>query len=529
MNSAQNDPSNDLARFQRSPQAIMSFQNAQQHARSGRHAAALASYRILSEQFPGVAVVWAELATAAMSELDFELAEQAYDRAAELASKDPDMLVAVGTQYYHLRRLDKAFECLTKAVAVNPASLNARLTLASWYERTRRLDEAWECVEACLAVHPKEGRMIYFKAFLLQCKGRHEEAVALAADLLQKDLALPLDVQSNCNHLMAVSLDALGQYKEAFTALGRAKVLRRKITNVAVMEQTYDRMDQARRQLLAELTPDTVRRWRDEAAASPCPHPLALVAGSPRSGTTLLEQILAVNQGIFVFDEPHSFAAELLKPFNQPPPAKPVTLKNLNDLTPEARAQLIGRYFKSLLREAHEPTGDRLLLDKNPSTTGGLYIWLRLFPQSKIVIALRDPRDVIISCYFQNITVNWANVAFLNLERTAKYYANCMDVWLRFRDLGGFEWTEVRYEDVVANLEQEGRRVTGFLGLEWTDAQTKFHESARSKFVHSPTYNEVTKPLYKKSVRRWEHYAEAVTPFQAGLEPYLRAFRYSIT
>ena len=74
--------------------------------------------------------------------------------------------------------------------------------------------------------------------------------------------------------------------------------------------------------------------------------------------------------------------------------------------------------------------------------TASLHVWLRVFPQSKIIIALRDPRDIIISCYFQNVALDWANVNFLSLERTAKFYADCMDVWLRLRDLGGFDWIE---------------------------------------------------------------------------------------
>ena len=112
--------------------------------------------------------------------------------------------------------------------------------------------------------------------------------------------------------------------------------------------------------------------------------------------------------------------------------------------------------------------------------TASLHIWLRLFPRSKVIIALRDPRDIIVSCYFQNLTLTAANVNFLSLERTARFYADCMDVWLRLRELGGFEWIETRYEDVVANLETEGRRVTSFLGLPWHEAQATYYETARA-------------------------------------------------
>ena len=204
-------------------------------------------------------------------------------------------------------------------------------------------------------------------------------------------------------------LDALGQYTEAMTWLGNAKTLLRQMTNTTALEQAYDKMDQARRKLLAELTPETLRRWREESAASPCPHSLAFLGGPPRSGTTLIEQILGAHPEILAFDEPEAFPAGDWNALHPPPPARGLTFKSLNALTATGRARLIGRYFKSLLRETEEEPGARLLLDKNPSLTALLHIWLRLFPQSKVIIALRDPRDIIISCYFQNIPSDWGH------------------------------------------------------------------------------------------------------------------------
>jgi hypothetical protein len=308
--------------------------------------------------------------------------------------------------------------------------------------------------------------------------------------------------------------------------LGKAKTQLAQMTDLPVLEQAYDTMNQSRRKLLAELTPETLRRWREQSACAPCPYPLAFLGGPPRSGTTLIEQILGANPEIRVFDEPDAFAQELLNALQPPPPARGLTLKSLNALSPTARARLTVRYFKSLLRETDaKPTG-KLLLDKNPSLTASLHIWLRIFSQLKVIIALRDPRDVVISCYFQNLPLTAANANFLSLERTARYYADCMDAWLRMRELGGFEWIETRYEDVVGNLEAEGRRVMSFLGLPWQEGQAAYHETARRKFVFAPTYNDVAKPVYHRAVGRWEHYSEALAPIQEKLAKYCQAFSY---
>lgn len=253
---------------------------------------------------------------------------------------------------------------------------------------------------------------------------------------------------------------------------------------------------------------------------------MAIVGGAPRSGTTLLEQILGAHPGILVIDEMRSFGQEVLNKILPPAQNRLFTLKSLNDIPAADRTRFISRYLRSLLRETQESPGSRLLLDKHPARTVWLHVWLRLFPQSKVIIALRDPRDVVISCYFHNVAEDWAIAGFSSLERTVKFYSDCMDVWLRMRELGGFDWIETRYEDVVGNVEAEGRRVTNFLGLPWHDAQATYYETSRRTFVHSPTYNDVTKPIYKRAVGRWEHYAEVMAPLQERLAKYCQAFGY---
>jgi hypothetical protein len=95
------------------------------------------------------------------------------------------------------------------------------------------------------------------------------------------------------------------------------------------------------------------------------------------------------------------------------------------------------------------------------------------------------------------------------------------------RELGGFEWIETRYEDVVGDLEGEGRRLTQFMDLEWDPGQAQYHEKARKKFVFAPTYQEVTQPVYTRAIGRWERYAAVLAQFQEQLAPYCRQFGYT--
>ena len=515
----------DLAKLEQSPQEVMRWQRARGQLQAGRPAPALAGYEELVRRFPGVVTLWFELGVAAAADLAFERAGQAFDRVEQLAARDPSLLVLLGQQYHRLRRLDRARGCFQRAVEADPSSTHARLSWAAWLERERRLDEAWEQTESCLARNPRESAALYYRAFLLHRKGRHAEAETVLRDLL-KSGALDPNIHQSSLHLMGVVLDELGQYAGAMDFLLQAKAASRRLQNAAALENSYDKSDRQRRALLAQLTPALLRRWREEAPNPPPRPALVLLGGHPRSGTTLLEQIMGAHPAVRALDESEAFVTEIADKLAPPPPAPPLKATALEALSSRRRDELAARYRKSLLREAEGKLSAEVLLDKNPSATGSLHLWLRVLPGSKVIIALRDPRDVVLSCFFQNLSLTPMNANFLSLERAVKHYVDVMDTWLRLRELGGFDWMETRYEDIVADVEKEGRRVTGFLGLAWSEGQGRSHEAAGRKVVYSPTYSEVAKPVHGRAVGRWRHYAAALEPLQEKLARYRRAFAY---
>ena len=515
---------NDAIRLQCHPRDLERWQKAQAQLLGGQSGPALANYRELARWYPAVAQVWFELGNAATGELNFALANQAYRRARELEPQNASLLSMLGHQYEGLRQLDDARACYESAVAASPDSVDARISLAVWFEKERRLDEAWECVTSCLAKHPRDDQARYFRALLLHRKKKETEAETALRDLIRDCPQYPY-VKYAAPHLLGVVLDQLGQYDEAIRWLIKAKSQVRTITDTTLLEKSYDEGDRRRRELLAGLTPEMLRRWRQEPPASKENHQLTFLGGHPRSGTTLLEQVLDANPEVLAFDEPTAFLHEVEKQIHFKPGTS--MAGQLDALPATHRRDMRHRYVKSLLREVPARPTQRVLVDKNPSPTMSLNLWLRVFPELKVIIALRDPRDVVISCFFLNIMLNATNVNFLSIERTAKHYADLMDVWVRMRDLGGFEWIESRYEDVVANLETEGRRVTEFLGLQWHPDQARFHETARRKVLYAPTYHDVTQPVYQRAVKRWERYAATLAPVQAKLAPYCRAFGYS--
>jgi hypothetical protein len=173
-----------------------------------------------------------------------------------------------------------------------------------------------------------------------------------------------------------------------------------------------------------------------------------------------------------------------------------------------------------------QPIGDRLLIDKNPSLTFLIPPFIRIFPETKLLIALRDPRDVVLSCFMQPIRTGQGSAAYLRIQSTVEEYAAMMSLWQTLRPMLEGRYLEVRYEDMVEDLESVARRTLEFLGVPWDARVLGFDEHARQKVVRSPTYADVTQPVYKRAVGRWRNYQKYLEPQLAKLEPFVKAFGY---
>ena len=203
-------------------------------------------------------------------------------------------------------------------------------------------------------------------------------------------------------------------------------------------------------------------------------------------------------------------------------------LSILGRVPEKVRQQARATYWERTEAIFNEPIGSRLLLDKNPAMTLILPVINWAFPEAKMLIALRDPRDILLSCFMQRLQPNSISVNWLTLSAAANFYTHSMQMWLAVRKHTLGSWLEFRYEDVVADLEREARRVLEFLDLPWDDRVLKFYEHAREKLVRSPTYQDVTRPVYSASIGKWQNYAKYFEPELDKLKPFITEFGYDI-
>ncbi len=489
---------------------------ARELVRNDHYFEAAAAFEKLIRVYPRVAQVWFEYGCAAGSARQMDAADRAWKRALELDPANYEMQLQMGHMYQNLRKFDEARAAFERASAIDPRSIDPHIASAILFERNHQYAEAREAVAACLKLAPNDDQGRYFSALLDRRENKLADAERGLRDLIASGPRHQY-VQYASRYELAEVLNRTERFEEAMAMLKEAKQLLRTMADVDKMFAQYDETAHRFKTYTLGLPKNILRTWwREfpERTREPIPR-LAFLGGHPRSGTTLLEQVLGAHPDVAAVDE--SLAFDLFA----------ARLHNASPQLPPARLNVIRRrYIEAICAEMGNFKEGQMILDKNPSPTVKLRIWLRVFPELRVILALRDPRDVIISCYFQNIVLNPVNANFLSLERTAKHYANLMDVWLAVRQWEGLTAIETRYEDVVADLAREGRRVTEFLGLPWHEEQERFHEKSSKKRIHSPTYHDASQPVYKRSVARWTVFEKHLAPVMPVLEPYCRAFGY---
>ncbi len=437
-----------------------------------------------------------------------EAAAALFRRAGELGS---------GEAWFNLGNLESARGAANEAIQAYEAALRlapddprAHAGLAFELERRHELERAARHAADALRIAPGNAIAAVTMARVMLREGRYAEAAAAAstasADASDTNRAIALG-------LMGDALDRQGRAREAFAAFTGANQLLL-ARHAALREQRGSPYHPGNVRALADFAARAeLSGWpvdRGERA------PVFLV-GFPRSGTTLLEQVLASHGQVRCLEE-----RECLSRTVTDLALSPGQLSALTEAEASARR---GAYWAAVAAEGGA-TDRPVMVDKLPLNIVFLPVIRRLFPGARVIVALRDPRDVILSCFQQRFTLNPAMIQLLDLATAAAYYDTVMSVWDACRSRLGLLMHVVRYEDVVDDLETEARRLCGFLGLPFDQDMLRFRESALRRDVRTPSSRQVVEPLYRRSVGRWRAYAEDLAPVLPALQRWTSALGY---
>jgi tetratricopeptide (TPR) repeat protein len=244
------------------------------------------------------------------------------------------------------------------------------------------------------------------------------------------------------------------------------------------------------------------------------------LVGFPRSGTTLLENVLASHPRVAALDERDTLG-EAAMTFLSGEEGR-AKLARISPAEIQAHRAI---YWQRVRRFGAEVEG-KVFVDKYPLSSIKLALVAKLFPGAKILFALRDPRDVLFSCFRRSFSLNPSMFELLDLERGARLYSAVMTLSMLYREKLGLPWHTLRYETLVRDFEGEMRRVCDFIGLEWDARMRDFAALSRDRTIKTPSSTQVVRGLYREGAGQWQAYASQLAPAIAILEPWVRRFGY---
>jgi tetratricopeptide (TPR) repeat protein len=419
-------------------------------------------------------------------------AAKAYQRALALAAEHEMAMVNLGIVLRRLGRTDEAVRLYRRALALKPDRAITFANLAN------ALEELGESAEARTAAE----RAVELDASSV-------EAWAACADL---KTFTPGDPDLDQMERLYGSLDSPDMRMELGFALGKAWM------DAGDPDRAFSRLEPANRRRRASLaydlqadlnrfagvqqvfTPERLSQFAGHGDASDLP---VFVVGMPRSGTTLVEQILGSHPDVQAAGELMALATAIAE------------TRGGQSAAPDAPGSALRRLAEAYLSRVRPlAQGKRRLIDKLPANFENAGLISLALPNARIIHCRRDPVDTCLSCYATKFIFGQAFTYDLGeLGGYYRGYARLMEHWRAH--LPPDRFLEVRYEDVVNDLEGQARRLVAFLGLDWDEACLTFHQMRRP--VRTASVSQVRRPLYQGSVGRWRPYARHLAPLLAAL------------
>jgi tetratricopeptide (TPR) repeat protein len=406
------------------------------------------------------------------------------------------------------------------ALTLDPALAEAHGALAGLAARRREWAKVRPAAEAALALRPNQPTAQIALALQDMQDDRPADAAQRMSVLLAAQAAEGLQL-SQALRIHGDALDRLGRVDEAFAHYARsAGIFRTRYAGACAGPQPMAGLD---------LCQGLVRQYgaADPALWRPAPGPAALPAaghafliGFPRSGTTLLEQVLAGHPEVVALEERPTLAPAIDAYLD--PPTGLAELAHMDEATAErlradywARANAFGAAAQG-----------KLFIDKQPFYGLWLPLIAKLFPHAKIIVARRDPRDVVFSCFRNPFRMTPVTYELMDLARGAALYAGVMDsieLFLARADNRAFVY---RHEDLVDRFDDVLADLCAFLGLDLRADMARFQAVAQTRDIRTPSANQVTRPLNRDGFGAWRRYAAHMAPILPSLNVLAERYGY---
>jgi tetratricopeptide (TPR) repeat protein len=414
-----------------------------------------------------------------------------------------------------------AREALEQAVALAPNYAEAHATLANLFARGGDAAAARVHAEQALALAPHDAEA----NMALAVADVHEGAFAAAEARLRGVLRSPGRDSATrvlTTGLLADALDGQGRTAAAYMTYAAGNEMNAR-THSAYATPSQDYVSNLDR-LRDEFEKIEPNAWRGAPAGARSDdggvRQHVFLVGFPRSGTTLLEQVLAAHPMVTTLEEKPALAKGEAQYFEHAD-----DLEKLTVLDAAAATDLRQDYWRVVGESGVDPAGT-VFIDKLPLNTPNLPLIAKLFPNARILFARRDPRDVVFSCFRRSFLINRATYAMLTLKGAARLYDAVMRLKVAYDGKLPLPVHEVRYERLVEDFEVEARATCDFIGLDWDDGMHDFAAKAAKRAVNTPSAAQVRKGLYREGAGQWRRYRDQLAPIMPILAPWIGPFGY---
>lgn len=396
-------------------------------------------------------------------------------------------------------RMREAVAAYDKALRIKPDYLDAMAGKAEALEMSGKRDRAIALLEPQVRAGRANARMTLAYVRALQGDGRHEEVV----EVVDRRLGRP-GVEDTFRRslllLQGKSLQRLGDHERAFAAFERGN---------AVNAQPYDHDALTARQarLREVFSKDAMAALPRARHASRRP---VFIVGLPRSGSTLIEQIIHAHPAGYGAGETHDVPHLIRRigrtigggaPYPEWVPS--ITQENVD----AAAALFLARI------DTYDASAERIA-DKSLENYENAGLLALLFPEAVIIHARRDSMDLCLSCFMQDLDPR-VHAYASDLRDLGRHYRAYESMMAHWHEVLGETVLDVQYETLVSDLETESRRIIDSIGLPWEDACLRFHEADRG--VTTISYDQVRRPIYATAVGRWRRYESQLAPLRAAL------------
>ncbi len=424
---------------------------------------------------------------------------------------------AAGDFGIELEQLEKIFKYRLKQ---NPTDVNNLAYLAGVFEARGELEKSWEYCNLGQSIDPHNVEISIVSAKIL----RRQKEPALAISLLNSCLDKSLTDKQSCDiyEQLGKCYDLTDNFGQAFKCFEKLNLLlKNQLPAIAKNQQAYiDLVDKIK----LTLTHEWFESWKENYSTECSSGPIFLL-GFPRSGTTLLGQILEAHPKILILEET-SCLTSIVDKLIAAPEGYPTSLVALSKNTTR---ELQDAYMESTRVWQKLHPEKEVIIDKMPLSTIDIAAIYRLFPKAKIIFAIRHPLDVCLSCLTTRFSLNGSMANFLDLNDTAHLYQQTMDIWQSAVDNLPIDYLPVHYEKLVNNLPDESARIFSFLNLGDDHIEIDPIKLAElSKPMRTASYDQVSQPIYLRSAYRWKNYEEQLSPIKNILAPYIKKFGYEL-